>query len=152
MKLAKQSGRSLQYALSQNELDLLCHLLKKFPYTEVVPTTISKTDADPKSFEREKLLNESMAEHRKELQRQAVNLITGNKLKKSKRRHLLTLTAEDREIMLQILNDIRVGCWHSLGKPESLELHKPDCSPQELRFHSLMNLAGYFQHHLIGSK
>src|ERR1017187_12454 len=152
MKLAKQLGRSWQYTLSQNEFDILCHLLKKFPYTEVVPATISKTDADPKSFEREKLLNESMAEHRKELKRQAVNLIAGNKLKKSKNRHLMTLTAEDREILLQILNDIRVGCWHSLGKPGSLELQKPDCSPQELQLRSLLNLAGYFEHHLIGSK
>jgi hypothetical protein len=70
----------------------------------------------------------------------------------SKKRFLLTLTAEDREIMLQILNDIRVGCWHELGKPESLELQKLDCSAKELRFHSFMNLAGYFEHHLIGSK
>ena len=93
-----------------------------------------------------------MAEHRKELMRQAVNLITGNKLNINKTRHLLTLTAGDREIMLQILNDIRVGCWHSLGKPESLELQKADFSPQELRIHSLMNLAGYFEHHLISSK
>ena len=93
-----------------------------------------------------------MAEHRKELKRQAVNLLTGNKLKKSERRHLLKLTAEDREIMLQILNDIRVGCWHSLGQPERLELQKLDGSPQKLRCHSLMSLAGYFEHHLIGSK
>ena len=93
-----------------------------------------------------------MAEHRKELKRQAMNLITGNRLKKGEKRRLLTLTAGDREIMLQILNDIRVGCWHSLGKPESLELQKLACSPQKLRFHSLMNLAGYFEHHLISSK
>ena len=152
MKLVKQSGDDLQYALNQNEFDLLCHLLNKFPFTEIVLAKISKTDANPQSLEREKLLNESMIEHRKELKRQAVNLITGNKLKKNKIRHLLTLTVEDREIMLQILNDIRVGCWHSLGKPESLELQKLDCSPQELRFHSLLNLAGYFEHHLIGSK
>ena len=110
MKLVKQSEGTWQYALNQNEFDLLGRLLKQFPYTESVPAKISKTDKDSKSVEREKLLNESMAEHRKELKRQAVNLLTGNKLKKSERRHLLKLTAEDREIMLQILNDIRVGC------------------------------------------
>src|ERR1022692_711971 len=117
MKLVKQSEGTWQYALNQNEFDLLGRLLKQFPYTESVPAKISKTDKDSKSVEREKLLNESMAEHRKELQRQPVNLITGNKLKKSAKHHLLTLSAENREVMLQILNDIRVGCWHSLGKP-----------------------------------
>jgi hypothetical protein len=152
MKLVKHSRGNRQFDLNQNEFDLLCHLLKKFPFTEIVPAKISMTDADPKSVEREKLLNESMAEHRKELQRQAVNLITGNKLKKVEKCHLLTLSAVDREIMLQILNDIRVGCWHALGEPKSLELQKLDCSAQELRYQSLMNLAGYFEHHLIGSK
>ena len=152
MKLLKKSEGNWRYALHQNEFDLLCHLLNKFPYTESVPAKISKTDKDSKSVEREKLLNESMAEHRKELKRQAVNLIAGNKLKISKKRYLLTLTAEDREVMLQILNDIRVGCWVALGQPESLELQELNDSPRKLRYRSIMNLAGYFEHHLICSK
>ena len=152
MKLIKQSGGNWHFALHQNEFDLLCHLMKKFPHTERAPVKISKTDRNPKSVEREELLNESLVEHRKELKRWAVNLIAGNKLKISKKRHLLTLTAEDREILLQILNDIRIGCWRALGEPESLELQQFDCSVQELRYRNLMNLAGYFEHHLIGAK
>jgi hypothetical protein len=152
MRLVKRSKGNWQYALKQNEFDLLCHLMKNFPYTESVPSKISKTDKAPKSVEREILLNESMAEHRKELKRQAVGLLIGDKLKKSEKRHLLTLTAEGREIMLQILNDIRVGCWHSLSEPENMELDETDCLPQKRRCHGLMNLAGYFEHHLIGSK
>ena len=152
MKLVKRSAGTWQYGLNPNEFGLLSHLLKKFPFTESVSAKISKTGKDSKSVEREKLLNESMAEHRKELKRQAVNLITDNKLKKHNKRHWLTLTAEDREVMLQILNDIRVGCWHSLGKPESSELQKLDGSAQELRHHSLMNLAGHFEQRLIGTK
>ena len=120
MKLVKQSGGNWRYALNQTQFDLLCHLLRKFPHTESVPAKISKADADPKSVEREKLLNQSMAEHRLELKRQAVNLIAGNKLKMGKKHHLLTLTAEEREIMLQIFNDIRVGCWHALGGTRKL--------------------------------
>jgi hypothetical protein len=53
----------------------LPHLLKKFPLTESVPANITKTDPDPKSVEREKLLNESMAEHCTELKRQVVNCV-----------------------------------------------------------------------------
>ena len=152
MKLIKQSEGSWQFALHQNEFDLLCHLMKKFPHTQKAPVKISKTDRDPESVEREELLNESLVEHRKELKRWAVNLIAGNKLKISKQHHVLTLTAEDREILLQILNDIRVGCWRALGEPENLELQKLDGSAEEVKYRSLMNLAGYFEHHLIGSK
>jgi hypothetical protein len=136
--------------LNQVEADLLKQLLKNFPFTGNAPVKISKTDADPKSAERDRLLNESLAEHRKELKRQANNLISTEKLKTNEKGHLLTLNAEEREILLQILNDIRVGCWHVLGEPESLELHKPKCSAQDLARHQLMDLAGYFEHHLIG--
>jgi hypothetical protein len=152
MKLIKQSEGKWQFALHQNEFDLLCHLMKKFPHTGRAPAKLSKTDRDPKSVEREELLNESLVEHREGLKRWAVKLIAGDKLKISKQLHMLALTAEDREILLQILNDIRVGCWRALGGPESLELQPFDCSAQELRYRNLMNLAGYFENYLIGSK
>jgi hypothetical protein len=152
MKLIERSEGNWQYALNQTEFGLLCHLMEKFPHTRRALAKISKTDSDPKSVEREELLNESLVEHRKELKKQAVDLIAGNKLKISRKRHLLTLTAEDREILLQILNDIRVECWRALGEPESLEPQKLDDSAQETKYRSLMNLAGYFEHHLLSSK
>jgi hypothetical protein len=150
MKLVKQRGEIWQYELNAVEADLLKQLLKNFPFTGNIPVNISKTDADPKSIEREKLLNESLAEHRKELKRQAKTLITAEKLKASKEDHSLTLSAEEREILLQILNDIRVGCWRALGEPETMELHKPRDSKPALAHQQLMDLAGYFEHHLVG--
>ena len=58
MKMIKQSEGNWQFALHQNEFELLCHPMKKFPYTERVPAKSSKTDSDPKSVERDELLNE----------------------------------------------------------------------------------------------
>jgi hypothetical protein len=150
MRLKIQKGGGWQYELNAVESDLLKQLLKNFPFTGNVPVKISKADADPKSIEREKLLNESLAEHRKELKRQAKTLITAEKLKAGKEYHLLTLSAEEREILLQILNDIRVGCWRALGEPETMELHKPRDSNPAQAHQRLMDLAGYFEHHLVG--
>jgi hypothetical protein len=152
MKLVKQRGESWQYELNQVEADLLKQLLKHFPFTNYVPVKISKVDADPKSIEREKLLNESLAEHRKELKRQTSNLISTEKLKTGKEGHLLTMSAEEREVLLQILNDIRVGCWRALGEPENMDLHKPRDTKQAQAHQHLMDLAGYFEHQLVGSE
>jgi len=151
MKAVRQMGDTWQYELNQVEADLLKLLLKNFPFAGHVPVKISKADADPKSIERETLLFESLAEHRKELKQRARNLIAAVKLIPGEKGHLLTLRAPDREILLQILNDVRVGCWRALGEPEILDLVKPDSSPQELPRHQLMNLAGYFEHHLVGA-
>jgi leucyl/phenylalanyl-tRNA--protein transferase len=47
--------------------------------------------------------------------------------------------------MLQILNDIRVGCWHVLGEPEELEPETMPESEREQVFCNVMNVAGYFE-------
>jgi hypothetical protein len=152
MKLVRQSARSRQYVLNKDEGFLLKNLLKQFPFTGDFTAKISRTDTRPKVVEREKMLNESLAEHRNELRKQAMNLLAAGKFEDHGQGHLLTLNGEECEILLQILNDIRVGCWRALGEPEILELLKPDHSEQELAHHSLMNLAGYFEHHLIDVK
>jgi hypothetical protein len=61
---------------------------------------------------------------------------------------LLTLTSESREILLQILNDIRLGCWHALGEPDDLETFGGSQFPPGHR--TLMDLAGYFEMNLLG--
>jgi len=145
MRLVRQTKQWLKYQLNQREVECLRSLLRQFPITADVHAKISQTDDDPKSVERETLLNESLVEHRKELKIQATNLISAEKLKLGEKGCLLTLDPEEREIFLQILNDIRIGCWHALGKPEELEPEKPPQTEKELVFYNLMNLAGYFE-------
>jgi hypothetical protein len=147
MKLTLQSGESWQYQLNQPEADILLGLMKKFPFTELGPVQFSKTDADPKTAERKKLLAESLAQHREELKGLAVNLLGADKWQKSDSGRLLTLNTEGREILLQILNDIRIGCWHALGEPEPLE--QPAASGQQFAHRQLMDLAGYFEMNLL---
>jgi hypothetical protein len=145
MKLARQKDGLWQYHLAQNEADVLVGLLKKFPFTKIDEVKISKTDKHPKAREREKLLNESLAEHRKELKKLAQALIRPDKFKRQEKGFLMTLSLEERETMLQILNDIRVGSWHVLGEPEELHSHAPQTDAKDLTYRSLIDLAGYFE-------
>ena len=145
MRLVKLTKQCLKYQLDQLEVECLRSLLRQFPITADVHARISRTDADPKSIERETLLNESLVEHRRELKLQAMNLIGAGKFKRREKGCLLTLNPEEREILLQILNDIRIGCWHVLGEPEELEPEKPAQTEKEAVFYNLMNLAGYFE-------
>ena len=149
MKLAKQKDGVWQYHLAQNEADVLVGLLKKFPFTKIDAVKISKTDKHPKAREREKLLNESLAEHRKELKKLALDLIRPDKLKLEEKGLLMTLSVEERETMLQVLNDIRVGSWRALGEPADLHSNIPHSSPKDLAYRSLMDLAGYFECSLL---
>ena len=91
MRLASKTRDGWRYQLNQREGDCLRSLLRQFPITANVQAKISKTDADPKSVEREKLLNESLAEHRKELRKQAMNLLAPVKFKRGEKGYQLTL-------------------------------------------------------------
>jgi hypothetical protein len=149
MKLVRFVSGQWQYALELNEINLLNLLLKQFPFTDLQPVQISRSDKDSKAKEREKLLNESLAQHRKLLKKAAVNLLEAGKIKHQNEGWLLTLALEDREVLLQILNDIRVGCWNALGQPAELEPKVENLTAEEQRFHGLMNAAGYFEHSLL---
>ena len=145
MKLVKQAKGNWQYQLAPKEADLLVKLVNGFPFCKLEPVKISKTDKDLKAKEREKLLNESLAEHRRELKKAALRLISSDKFKAVEKGLLMTLGEEERETLLQILNYIRVGCWQALGEPEEMHPPLPETDGEDYAYWFLMDLAGYFE-------
>jgi hypothetical protein len=144
MKLLKHNGTEWKYRLEPKEGMLLRALVREFPQTAAAPVRITRTVADAKSAERERLLNESLANHRRELKQRAVKLLAAN-LKPGKDGWRLSLSREEREILLQLINDIRVESWHALGEPENIDALPSPPSEADLRQHHLMHLAGYFE-------
>ena len=148
MKLLKHSANEWKYGLEPKEGMLLRALVREFPQTSATAVKITRTDTDAKSAERERLLNESLANHRQELKKRAGKLLTAN-LKPGKDGWRLSLSLEEREILLQLINDIRVESWHALGEPEDLEALPSHPLETNLRQHHLMHLAGYFEWKLL---
>ena len=148
MRLLKQSGAGWKYELNQNEGILLRALVKEFPLAAATVVKISRTGADPKSAERERLLNESLAQHRQDLKRQARKLLAA-RLKPGKAGWRLSVNVDEREVLLQLLNDIRVESWHALGEPEDLDTLPLLPSEADLRHRNLMQLAGYFEYKIV---
>ncbi|HEV2437671.1 MAG TPA: hypothetical protein VG077_16880 [Verrucomicrobiae bacterium] len=144
MKLLKQSEAGWKYELNQKEGILLRTLVKEFPLTAATSVKIVRTGADARSVERERLLNESLAQHRLEVKKQAGKLLAAN-LKAGKDGWRLSVSANEREVLLQLLNDIRVESWHALGEPETLDTLPAPPSEADLRHYNLMQLAGYFE-------
>ena len=150
MKLVRLTQDGWQYQLDPPEANCLRSLLLQFPITANTTAKISRTDNDPQTVDREKLLNESLAEHRKELKKIARSLAGAGQFKVRDKDWQLCINSEEREILLQILNDIRVGSWRALGEPENLEVQTPHPTDKKQVFYHIMNLAGYFEHKLLG--
>jgi hypothetical protein len=152
MKLVRQTKDGWQYQLNPAEANCLRRLLNQFPITASATVKISRTDRDPQTVDREKLLNESLADHREKLKKKARDLIGADKFKARDKSWLLCINSEEREFLFQILNDIRVGSWRALGEPENPEPQTPHPTEREKVFHNIMNLAGYFEHKLVDNE
>ena len=150
MKLLKQSRNGWQYGLDQREGVLLRMLIEEFPSSTATPSKISKTGTDSKSAERERLLNESLTDHRRELKRLGAKLLA-TRIESTTDGWRLSLRAHDREVLLQLLNDIRIENWHALGEPENLDSPPSNLSEAQLQHHHLMHLAGYFEWEMLES-
>ncbi len=147
MKLLHQSGNGFHYVLSQQEAFFLRLLVQQFPLADFAPVTVSKTES--RAVEREKLLNESLAAHRNELKQKAEHLVSEEKFKIREEHLLFHVNLEGREILLQVLNDVRVESWQILGEPENPDKHPLDLPKEKIRYHQFMQLAGYFEYVLL---
>ena len=150
MKLLRELRDGWEYELNPQEAACLRMLVGEFPFTPALPARITRTESGRKAAKREQLLNKSLAEHRGELKRQATKLIASGRLKAGQAGWRLSLNLEEREILLQLLNDIRVGSWRALGEPDTLETELPPASGKAQRFYSLVQLAGFFEVKLLG--
>jgi hypothetical protein len=149
MKLVGHTGDEWQYGLNPAEADCLRSLLNRFPITANSTVKISRTTGDPQTVDRERLLNESLADHRKMLKKKAASLIASRKFKARDKSRLWCINSEEREILFQILNDLRVGSWRALGEPEKLEPQILNPTGTDRVFYRIMNLAGYFEYNLL---
>lgn len=147
MKLAEETKKGFEYHVSAQDAYFLRFLVKQFPPPAFAPARISKTDSD--AAERENWLNESLAAHRDHLRRKARNLVNSGKFKMAGKAQLYRISREGREIMLQILNELRVESWRILGEPENLDLNIFDLPREKIKYHQIMTLAGYFEHHFL---
>jgi hypothetical protein len=58
----------------------------------------------------------------------------------------LTLSGAEVEDLLQILNNIRVGCWRKLGMPDpNKELRSTDLSEESVRTQTIMHVCAAWQ-------
>jgi hypothetical protein len=149
MKRIKQAVDHCEYELDEKETMVLRSLLNHFPFTKSFPARMSKGTHNAESLDREILLNSSMSTHRAGLATAAKRLARES-LSEGPANWSLKLKSEDKEMLLQILNDIRFGAWRELGEPEDVQ-QKPE-SPAKFQLWNLMNLAGYFEAALISDE
>lgn len=141
---------SYVFEITPREKDLLLATLLFFPQLDTGHHQLSR---DPKTANKagQEWLVETMEqlklEHKKRL-----DLFFKNDRRFFKESHgalRFTLTDEQMEWLLRVLNEIRVGSWVRLGQPEMDAVRKIKLTGPQSHLFSAMELSGYFQTGLL---
>ena len=140
------------FDISKHEVEWLLAVLRFFPQLESDYHQITQGAAQEIKAEQQ-LLEEAMGQRRSEHKRKLEKFFAtpGRFRLEAVDQFRFTLTAEQMEWLLQILNDVRVGCWVKLGRPE-LEPAPPEkLTADEARALSALEMSGFFQMVLLGA-
>jgi hypothetical protein len=149
MKRLESQGETVSFQISMRERFLLMQALHRYPMLPGSHHRISRTQSADMT-EAQDLLDEALAEQRLSLKNKIAELFTDGKcLKTGPDGCVMTLTVTQRELLLQCLNDIRVGCWVALGCPEEIQRKSTPHTDVNIKHLMMMDLCAYFQYGLI---
>lgn len=122
MKLVRATKHKLIFLFAAEEKQVLGQLLQLYPRIPSTHHRISKRSSSPDPVESQRLLDEALAEQRVAHKKQITTLLNHPERFEvtAKGEWRLSLSRAEGEWLLQVLNDIRVGSWVSLGSPEDI--------------------------------
>ena len=149
MKLLRAADGKFLFQLAKREKHLLIEVLNLYPRIPSGHQPLSKSLKHPDRDANQGLLNEALAEQRAECKKHLTAFLADpQRFKEDQTGCRLSLSGSEPEWLLQILNDIRVGSWISLGSPEppmEIKLLNAQTAPHFWA----MEMAGHFQMQLL---
>ena len=150
MKLFKHEGDKFIFDLGQRERALWQAVLGHYPLLPASHHKLTRaTDAgvDPSD---QKLLEEAMSALKREHQSRVKEFLKNQgRFVAQGSGYRLTLSRQDLDWLLQVLNDVRVGSWMKLGCPDPDEGKLPALTDANAPFLFLMELSGQFECELL---
>ena len=146
------AAASFVFQISKQEVEWLLAVLKFYPQLNSDYHQISQGVA-AEIVAGQQLLEEAMAQRRGEHKRKLDQFLAtpGRFRLEAPDQFRFTLTAEQMEWLLQVLNDVRVGCWVKLGRPELEPVPPGKLTAAEARTLSALEFSGFFQMVLLGA-
>jgi hypothetical protein len=148
VKLIRADKGQFVFHVGNREKVLLFEILKLYPLVPASHQRLSKTAQGPAQDENQRLLEEALAEQRRENRKHVLAMLAGpQRFRKTETGFELALSPPQAKWLLQVLNDVRVGCWLALGAPEDLDL--PRLDETNAGFVVAMEAAGFFESAIV---
>ncbi len=149
MNLKRTSKTSLVFTMNEAEREILLETLQLYPLVPATHHRLSKAAAT-QSEENQRLLEEALTQQRAENRKELDALLNDPvRFKKVGQNFRLRIKITELEWLLQVFNDIRVGCWLQLGEPD--EDQPPTITVENFRYGFTMDVCGMFQSALLAA-
>jgi len=150
VKLLRSTGGGFGFQFERRERRLLLGILQLYPLIPASYHRLSKT-ADPEQVAADqKLLDEALAAQKVENQRRLLAMLNApGRFKPEADGYELTLSADQVDWFLQILNDVRVGSWLKLGCPDPSKEPPADPTAENVHYYVAMEFCGTVQSLLL---
>jgi hypothetical protein len=149
VRFVRATKENSVFYLGEREKQLLFQLLKLYPRVPSAHHRLSRGDNSKSNAESQRLIEEALADQCRANKKVVEGLLKDpGRFVQSGSGYHLSLSAGEREWLLEILNDIRVGSWINLGSPEVITEFAEPNARQDLNFWA-MELAGFFQMALL---
>ncbi len=150
MKFLKKDGKQFVFEIGKREKRLLLEVLKLYPLVPAAHHRVSKAAEGKQLAENQKLLEESLAERRRENQGQLRAMLDEKeRFREVDEGYQVTLGSSQLEWLLQVINDIRVGRWLILGQPDEKNSKPIAVNSENGRYYAAMEFCGYCQMALL---
>jgi hypothetical protein len=138
------------FQMSRQEKDWLCAILDLYPQLDAGSHRITR-GAAPELIAEQQLLEEAMTQQRQDHKRQLEKFLgtPGRFHLETADQYGFALNAGQMDWMLQVLNDVRVGCWVKLGRPDLETVRQGELADDQARDMAALELSGYFQMSLL---
>jgi hypothetical protein len=149
-RVTARTARTYSFRLTEGEKEMLLTILKLYPVMDASHHQLSR---GPQSIrpEQQEWLEEAMQAQREEHRQKVACFFQPRArfFKTGKAGPRLVLKGEEMEWLLRVLNDIRVGSWIRLGRPEMDATRLLTLNSKEAVHLAAMELSGYFESALL---
>jgi hypothetical protein len=146
----EQEGDHFVFEFQRRERQVFVAILELYPVLNPDYHQVSRTESgDKRVQESQSLLHEALAEQRAKNKKRVTEFLDDENWERHEGRFRVKLTSEEIEWLLQVLNDVRVGSWVILGKPDNERGEKPEISIEKMPYAGALELSGYFQMALL---
>jgi hypothetical protein len=143
-------GRPHVFHITERERAVLLATLKLYPLLDGSYHQLSRNPKTTGAAEQQ-WLEETMEQQRQDHKKKLGQFFANDRrfFRDGAGDLLLTLTGEQMEWLLRVLNEIRVGSWVRLGRPDLEAARKISLTGGQARLFTALEVSGYFQSALL---